>query len=118
MFFYDVITFKRGGWMVPRFGASPFAATVGPNLHLKVLGMGMLSMGVAKMLAAVAQGLPSLVMGAWLGILGLFICLWQTGLCKLFHRRYRPIIKPLDASERLEPFTSPSGRSASGKTGN
>ena len=87
-FFYDVITLKRGGWAAPKFGASPWAKQTGPALHLEVVGIALMTMGVAKILAALDQGIPSLVLGGWLVAIGLFLRLWETALHKLFRRRF------------------------------
>ena len=87
-FLYDVITLKRGGWIIPSFGASPWAKVTGPNFHLEIIALALLIMGMAKMLAALYQGIPSLVLGGWLVAMGLFLRLWQATLQKLFRRRF------------------------------
>ncbi len=87
-FSYDVISLKRGGWVVPPFGASPFAPQTGPSLHLAVLATALLTIGIAKMVAAIFQGSPALFLGGWFVAIGLFLRLWQLGLHRLFRGRF------------------------------
>lgn len=109
-FFYDAITLKRGGWVAPSFGASPWAKQTGPAFNLGVIAIAMLTMGVAKMLAALNQGIPSLVLGGGLVAIGLFLRLWQTAIRRLFRRRF---VLPSAGSNSTVPPTN-SGHQVSG----
>lgn len=103
-FFYDVITLKRGGWIIPSFGASPWAKVTGPDFHLGIIAITLLSMGMAKILAALHQGMPSLVLGGWLVAIGLFLRVWQATLQKLFRRRF---VVPRAGSDTTVPPENP-----------
>jgi L-lactate permease len=87
-FFYDVMSLKRGGWVEGSFGRSPFARESGPGLRLDVVAVALVTFGAAKVVSAVFQGLPSIVLGTWLLAAGVLLLVWQRMLRKLFRARF------------------------------
>jgi hypothetical protein len=87
-FFYDVMTLKRGGWRVTTFSDSPFVKKSGPGFYLNVEAVALLIFGAAKIVAAIFQGMPSLVLGATLLTVGVLLLTWQAMLRKLFQSRF------------------------------
>ena len=87
-FFYDMMTLKRGGWAAPSFGRSPFASPCGPFFHLEIEASALITFGVAKIVSAIVQGWPSIVLGAWLLVIGALLLVWQKLLRRLFRPRF------------------------------
>jgi phosphoglycerol transferase MdoB-like AlkP superfamily enzyme len=85
---YDVMTFKRGGWSVAKFSDSPFARSPGPGFFLNIESVALLIFGAAKIVAAIFQGLPSLILGAGFFAVGALLLVWQVMLRKLFQSRF------------------------------
>jgi hypothetical protein len=94
-FIYDVMTLKRGGWGMTKFGDSPFARESGPGIYMKVEAVALLVFGAAKIVAAIFQGSPALVLGAALFTIGVLLLALQAMLRRLFQSRF--------AARRQEP---------------
>jgi hypothetical protein len=84
----DVMTLKRGGWSVTKFSDSPFARRPGPGFFLKLEAVALLIFGAAKIIAAIFQGLRSLVLGVGLFVVSALLLAWQVILRKLFQSRF------------------------------
>jgi hypothetical protein len=87
-FFYDVMTLRRGGWEMTNFSDSPFARKSGPGFYLDVQAVALLIFGAAKIVVAIFQGLPALVLGTALLTVGALMLIWQSMLRKLFQSRF------------------------------
>jgi hypothetical protein len=93
-FFYDVITLKRDCWVWQPFGKSPFAKESGPGFQLDVEAVALLTFGVAKVISAIFQGLPSLALGISLLVSGGLLLTWQKMLRRLFNARFAGGMSP------------------------
>jgi hypothetical protein len=88
-FIFDVLTLKRGGWVLPRFTSNPFASRQGPAFHLDLLAIVLVIAGATKAISSLAQGTESLMLGIWLICIGLVLTFWQLFLRSLFRGRFQ-----------------------------
>ena len=86
--FHDIVTLKRGGWILPKFDDPPLANRAGPGLILTTEAVSLITFGFLKIIAAVVQGAPSAIFGAWLVMVGFSPFLWQKFLTHLFRSRF------------------------------